>query len=138
MNVLEFLVLCDNKFYRYFYVYFFCQFASPYYLRLSIFVSYTHLWNHCKYMIVYLIPFLNIYVCLFCRTHKIKCASNQQTTSSKVLKIPFQWIICRRRIFQSTIMTLKETSWGIYFLPSSNNIPSSPPSRVISKIKSST
>ena len=67
--------------------------------------------------------------------HTKKCASTQQTTSSKVLMMSRQWGIYRRSPSKSTNITLTETPRGISFCPSSNNTPSSPPSRVGSKMK---
>ena len=77
--------------------------------------------------------FLNIYVYFFHRTQKTLCASNQKTTSLKMLTMPRQRGISRRRPYKLTETTLTDTSRGILFLPPSNNIPSSTPSSAVSK-----
>ena len=75
---------------------------------------------------------------MFNQTQKQLCAYNQQTTSSKVLTIPHQQSICRRRHSKWTYITLAEISRGISFSPLSNNTLSSPTSRAGSKIKAGT
>ena len=86
MNVLTFMVLYKNKLYLYILCVTFCQFVSPYYLWFVNLVGSICLWNHCKYMIIYLILIYILYVCLF-HWNKIKlCVSNQKTTSSNFRK----------------------------------------------------
>ena len=55
INVLKFLVLYDIKLYYYTLCVFFCQLVSTYYLRFLNSVSSIFSWNHCKYMIYYII-----------------------------------------------------------------------------------
>ena len=64
------------------------------------------------------------------------CAPNQQTTSSKLLMTPCQWVICSKRPSKTKKITLTLSYRGISFLTSSNNTPSSPPYCPGIKIKS--
>ena len=59
---------------------------------------------------------------------------NQQTTSLKILQCHANGIFCRSPS-ETTRITLEDSSIGIYFFPPANNTPSSPPSRLGSKIK---
>ena len=73
MNSLKITVLHDNTFYRYILGVTCFQFVWPYYTPFAYFLSSIYLWNHCKYMNVYLISFLK-YLCLFFLwTKKLMC-----------------------------------------------------------------
>ena len=61
-------------------------------------------------MTVYLIPFLNIYICLFHQTQKKVCASNKQTASSKLLTMTCKLGIIRRKVNKNRKIALRETS----------------------------
>ena len=111
--------------------------VRPYYLILTYFVSSIYLWHHCKYMTVYHISFLNIYVYFFLSNTRMNyfLSYSQQTTSSKVLAMQRWQVIFGRRSSKNKINKLTVTPRGIYFCPSSNNTESSPPYHVVSKIK---
>ena len=61
------------------------------------FVSSIYLWNCCEKLSFLSFLFEIFLSGCFIKQKQILCASNQQTTSSKVLKMPFQWSICRMR-----------------------------------------
>ena len=64
INSLKFPVLSDNKFHRDILCVMCFQVVRPYYLTLSYFVSYIYLWNHCKYMSIFIISFFK-FLCIF-------------------------------------------------------------------------
>ena len=86
-------------------------------------------------MTVNLISFLKyLYLFVSLNTKKL-CESNQQKPCSKVLNMPHHKVIFKLRDHKNTRITLTDTYRGIYFLPSSNNTPSSSPYIFGSKIK---
>ena len=88
-------------------------------------------------MIVYLI-FIK-FLCLFVSPKtKNLFASDQQTTRSKLSKIPYQQGILRIRPSKKLKITFTESYRNISFCPSSNNTPSIPPYYLGSKRKSLT
>ena len=105
-----------------FYVWRVFQFVRTYYLKLAYFVSYTYLWNHYKYMTVYLIFFF-IYLFLVVSYYtKITnfCLSSQQTSSLKLLTMSLQQGKFVRRDYKKT-KKMAVISREIIFSPSSNN-----------------
>ena len=66
---------------------------------------------------------------------KMLYASSRKTTTSNVLAIPHQRVICRITHSKNKINKLEVTSRGILFCPSSNNTPSSATYRVDIKRK---
>ena len=65
MNVLKFAEWDKIKLYHFILCVIFFLFISLYYLSIDHFLSYIHLWNCHKYMIVYPISILTIYVYFF-------------------------------------------------------------------------
>ena len=110
MNVWKYLLLDKIKLNCYILCVTFFQFVSLYYLWILNFMSYIYLWNHCKYMIVYtvLIYFLKA-TCLIKNKQNV-CASNQKTTSSKLLEMPRQRGTYRWRPSKNTKISLTESS----------------------------
>ena len=66
----------------------------------------------------------------FIENKHILFAYNQQTTSSKLLTMPIQWSIEQKDFFMCK-KSFTESSRFIFFLPSSNNTPSIPPSSIV-------